>query len=61
MEKLRFPIIRRPVSLEPRALSMEEYLRFVTFNLKYAVNKKKYHRVKKAEAVKNHFIFKEKR
>jgi len=55
MEKLRFPIIRNCVSPEPKALSMEEYLRFVIFNLKYAVNRKIYRRLKKAQAVKTPF------
>lgn len=39
MEELNLPIIKGPL---PRAkwLSMDDYLKFVTFNLKYTLNRK---------------------
>lgn len=39
MKKLNLPVIKGYFS-EPKALSMDEYLKFVQFNLKYTVNKK---------------------
>lgn len=35
--KLNFPVMKQPLP-EHRALSMEEYLKFVLFNLKYTVD-----------------------
>lgn len=53
--KLKFPVIKG--ALPPaRILSMEEYLRFVTFNLKYTVDKKAVRRQKRSEAVKAPFV-----
>lgn len=57
MEKLKFPIIRKPLP-EPKALSMDDYLRFVSLNLKYAFNKKVYQKWKKDSAVNVAFVLK---
>lgn len=37
MKKLKLPIIRGPMP-EKKILSMDDYLEFVVFNLKYAFN-----------------------
>ena len=55
MEKLKLPVIRKPVVLEAKTLSMDEYLRFVIFNLKYAANKKNYRNLRRAQAVEAPF------
>jgi len=47
MEKLNLPKIKLPVS-KPRPLSMDEYLEFVIFNLKYTVDKDSSRKQKKA-------------
>ncbi len=50
MKKLKLPIIKGPMR-QPRALSMDDYLKFVEFNLKHAFNRKAYARWKKMLAV----------
>ena len=57
MEKLKLPIIRKP-SLKPKALSMDDYLRFVSFNLKYTFNRKVYQKWKKDSGVNTAFVLK---
>ena len=57
MEKLKFPIIRK-CSLKPKALSMDDYLRFVSLNLKYTFNRKVYQKWKKDSAVNAAFVLK---
>ena len=57
MKKLRLPVIRG-ISSEPRALSMDEYLKFVQFNLKYTVDKKAYAKWKKSFSVDVPFFIK---
>lgn len=56
-EKLKFPVIKGflPAS---RTLSMNDYLRFVLFNIKYTLDKKVYRKLKKASGVNVPFIFK---
>jgi hypothetical protein len=54
MEKLKLPIIKKPIP-EPRALSMDEYLKFVTFNLKYCLDKRTGREWKKMLAVNSPF------
>ena len=46
MKKLKFPIIKAALP-QPRTLSMNDYLRFVQFNLKHAFDKKAYAKWKK--------------
>ncbi len=57
MEKLKFPIIRKPHPA-PKTLSMDDYARFVSFNLKHAVNKKVYQQWKKDSGVNTAFVLK---
>lgn len=51
MEKLEFPVISGPLP-EKKQLSMDEYLEFVQFNLKYASDIKVTRKWKKLLAVK---------
>ncbi len=60
MDKLRFPIIKKPLP-EPKTLSMDDYLRFVYFNIKYTFDRKAYRNWKKESAVNVAFVFKPKR
>lgn len=39
MDKLNLPIIKQPLP-EPKLLLMDEYLKFVNFNLKHTVDRK---------------------
>jgi len=55
MDKLRLPVIRKPVIFETKALSMDEYLRFVIFNLRYAAGKKIYRKLKREQLLKTPF------
>lgn len=57
MKKLRLPVIKGPMS-EPRTLSMDDYLEFVQFNLKYAFNRKAYTKWKKMLVVNVPFSIK---
>lgn len=47
MEDLRLPIIRQEDMPKDRYLSMEEYLKFVMFNLKYTVDMKAVRKIKR--------------
>ena len=53
MKELKLPIIRE--SLPPPQLSMDRYLKFVEFNLKYTVDRKAYRALKKKQAVNVRF------
>lgn len=53
--KLKFPVIKKPLPL-PKALSMDDYLRFVSFNIKYTLNKRAYQKWKKTSAVNVRFV-----
>jgi len=60
VEKLKFPIIRS-LQTQKRWLSMDDYLQFVLFNLKYTVTKKHKSAIKKWKnllAVRVPFSFK---
>lgn len=57
MDDLRLPIIRNEPP-RPKALSMDDYLKFVQFNLKYTFNKKAYAKWKKMLAVNVPFSIK---
>lgn len=57
MKKLKFPILKETV-LEPKALSMDEYLRFVNFNLRYTTDKAACREQKRAQAVNIRFKLK---
>lgn len=50
MKKLKLPVIKKPIP-EAKQLSMDEYLRFVTFNLTHCVDKKAGRKWKKMLAV----------
>ena len=50
MDKLNLPALKINVYL-PRSLSMEDYLEFVSVNLKYVVDKKSVREQKKLAAV----------
>lgn len=58
MEKLKLPIIRQPLP-QPKSLSMDDYLRFVTLHLKYTFNRKDYRYWKKLQAVNASFALKD--
>ena len=49
MKDLKLPVIRE--SLPPPQLSMDQYLKFVEFNLKYTFNRKAYEEKKKYSVV----------
>ena len=55
MKKLKLPIIQGPL-LEARTLSMDEYFKFVQFNLKHAFDKKAYAKWKRMLAVNVPFV-----
>ena len=57
MKKLNLPIIKIPET-KPKVLSMDDYLKFVQFNLKHAFNKKAYAKWKKMSAVDAPFSLK---
>ncbi len=57
MKKLRFPVIKNVPSV-PKTLSMDNYLKFVQFNLKHAFNKKAYSQWKRMLAVNVPFVIK---
>lgn len=55
MKKLKLPIIRGDLPKGP-ALSMDNYLKFVQFNLKYVIDKKAVEEWKKLSAVDVKFV-----
>lgn len=57
MEKLKFPIIKENLPM-PKSLSMDDYLRFVSLNLKYTFNKQVYRKWKRDSAVSAAFVLK---
>lgn len=57
MKKLKLPIIKGPLPTS-RTLSMDEYLKFVQFNLKYAFDKRAHAKWKKLLAVNVPFVIK---
>lgn len=48
--EIKLPIIKGKIP-EPKSVSMDDYLRFVEFNLKYVVNLKECRKQKRASAV----------
>ena len=50
VNKLKLPVIKGSLS-EPRTLSMDEYLKFVQFNLRHAFDRKAYAKWKRVLAV----------
>jgi hypothetical protein len=52
MKEIRLPIMKGAMS-KPKALSMNEYLKFVQFNLKEAFDKKAYAKWKFHSALNN--------
>ena len=56
MKKLRLPIIRGIIP-KTKSLSMDDYLKFVTFNLKYTIDKKAAKQRKRLSAVNTPFSF----
>ncbi len=57
MKKLKLSVIKEPLP-KPRVLSMDEYLKFVQFNLKHAFDKKAYAIWKKKLSVNVPFFVK---
>ncbi len=57
IEKLKFPVIKNKLAV-PKALSMNDYLHFVLFNIKHTLDKKSYRKSKMASGVKVPFVFK---
>lgn len=57
MEKLNFPVITKPLP-ESKILSMDEYLEFVKFHLKYTFDRKAYRKEKKKLSVNMPFSIK---
>jgi len=57
MAQLNLPVIEKPLPAA-KSLSMDAYLRFVSFNIKYTFNKKAYRNWKKASAVDVPFVLK---
>ena len=57
MKKLKLPVIKTPMA-QPRILSMDDYLKFVQFNLKYTFDRKAYARWKKMLIVDELFSLK---
>lgn len=60
MENLRFLVFKKPLPA-PRHLSMDDYLRFVSFNIKHAFNKIAYQKWKKMSGVNAPFVIKPER
>jgi hypothetical protein len=50
MKELKFPIFKVPLQ-QPKILSMDDYLKFVQFNLKYTFDRQAYARWKKMQIV----------
>ena len=50
MKDLKLPVIKFPMK-EPKPLSMDEYLKFVEFNLEHTFDRKFYAKQKKLLAV----------
>ncbi len=57
MKKLKLPIIKGPLPAA-RWLSMDDYLKFVTLNLKYTTDKKSIKKYRKSAAVNVSFLLK---
>ena len=57
MKKLKLPVIKAPLT-QPKILSMDDYLKFVQFNLKHAFDKKAHAKWKKMLAVNVAFSLK---
>ncbi|PIP67700.1 MAG: hypothetical protein CO035_02650 [Candidatus Omnitrophica bacterium CG_4_9_14_0_2_um_filter_42_8] len=56
MNKLNLPILKADIPFS-RSLSMEDYIKFVTFNLRYTIDKKAVREQKKLAMVNEHFSF----
>ena len=57
MKKLKLPVIQGAPS-KPRVLSMDDYLKFVQFNLKHTFDKKAYTQWKRMLIVNVPFVIK---
>ena len=57
MTKLKLPIISRPLP-RSKALSMDDYFKFVKLNLKYTFHYKDYEKLKRKQAVSVAFSLK---
>jgi len=57
MKELKLPIIRRPLPVA-KWLSMDDYLKFVNLNLKYALDRKTVRKQKKLQVVNVPFSLK---
>jgi hypothetical protein len=56
MGKLNLPIIKGPAAGNPKCLSMDEYLEFVNFNLKFMPDREASRRWKKTLFVNTPFV-----
>lgn len=57
MKKLNLPVIKGNIP-KARRLSMDDYLKFVTFNLKYTLDRKNIRRQKRLSKVNTAFLLK---
>ena len=57
MDELNLPVIKNDISL-PKSLSMDDYLKFVIFNLRHTVDRKAVREQKKLAAVNVRFSLK---
>ena len=57
MKKLHLPIVKG-VDFKPKILSMDEYLKFVQFNLKHCFDKKAHTQWKRISVVNVPFVIK---
>ena len=57
MDKLNLPILKADIPFS-RSLSMEDYIKFVTLNLRYTIDRKAIREQKKLAVVNEHFSLK---
>ena len=57
MDKLNLPILKAGIPL-PRSLSMEDYIKFVTLNLKYTIDRKAVREQKRLAVINERFFLK---
>ena len=55
MKKLKLPVVKG-ADFTAKSLSMDDYLKFITLNLKYTFNKKAIRKQKKSQAVNAPFF-----
>lgn len=55
MDKLNLPILKSGITL-PKNLSMDDYVKFVTLNLRYTIDRKTVREQKKLAGVNTRFL-----